>query len=244
MEWQAFALLLFPLSINWKWIRSMCLPHRGEQTRTVRVAAFFQHAECIHICQHAAALTHFHHSAPLNYAYRGVVWGIKNALDCHAIMIAEPVVNNAYLTESNTDYCKCIIAFQSPKTLPEVRRWRWKLKSNQNHMTRCPLSISKQDMNTGETQISRCDSTVALVILMGCVIFTKHPSSLKPLLDTYIRLCLSLAPPRLSKIFPQGQSLASSELATSNIASLTCPSKKTLWESPKLCWNKDTAKWG
>lgn len=45
-------------------------------------------------------------------------------------------------------------------------------------MAKCPLSISKQHMNTEDTLICRCDSSLALVILMGYVIFTEHPSSL------------------------------------------------------------------
>lgn len=42
----------------------------------------------------------------LNYAYPGVVRGIKNALGSSAIIRALTVLNNTYLMESDTDYGK------------------------------------------------------------------------------------------------------------------------------------------
>lgn len=76
-----------------------------------------------------------------------------------------------------------------------------------------------------------CDSTLTLVILVDYVIFTEHPSSLFFffMLAGYLHKTILSPCPfppfslRLSKSFPQGQSLASSEAATSNVAPSDVP---------------------
>lgn len=115
-----------------------------------------------------------------------------------------------------------------------------KIHSSLSHGQVSPVQkrTARLQQSTDAALICRCDSRLDLAILVCYVIFTKHPSRLSfffATLGTYIRICLSLSlsltpfllPPCLSKTFPQGQSLASSELATSSVSSLTCLSKKT-----------------
>lgn len=144
--------------------------------------SIFQHAECIHVCHHVTVLTHFGvtNTLTLGYAYFCVVWSIKNALGSRAIMMALPVVNNTYLMESNTDYCKlfnCILIPQDPIWRERVTRKSLTTLKILSHVARCAW-VWANSMWPQRTLHYKCDSSLTLVILEVCVIFTEHSFTL------------------------------------------------------------------
>lgn len=149
--------LSLSLSVESEYTRS-CLPHEGDQTRTNGATPFFNMQSAfvsVNMWLCWRTLAGVTSTLTLNYVYLGVVRGIKNALDSRAIMIALPVVNNTYLMQSNTDYCKlfnCILIPQDPVWREGDKEIVTYIKQPLSRGQVC-LPVSKQHVTTEDASL-------------------------------------------------------------------------------------------